>query len=364
MMQAMIDERLKGIIINDRDIFMSRGYYFRPRYYTVKGLFLAYLKMKRKGWKIHMNNNNVFYMKCSAFDTWHEQHEQLSTKIHTMHTASNMYAHPIDSQIVNFLDMPGVKSVFASAIDMITDINFSQIISSGIAVNENSFPEINDIVNHCTSVLCIKKPYVVISGEVSMNAFTVGSDEEPYIVLGNTLVKIMDLSKIKFIVGHECGHIAMGHVLYHTIVSSASTFFNIVPIIGPVLYKTSAFALTAWSRRSEITADRAGLLCCEDIDEACRALVQFQTGFISAEKIDMNSYVKDSKRYRRKDTLKRVGEFLMTHPPLPKRIEALKLFAESEPYYRARGLEPPKNFITKKELTRLVENIIAVLGGE
>ena len=78
----------------------------------------------------------------------------------------------------------------------------------------------------------------------------------------------------------------------------------------------------------------------------------------------MDSYVRNSKLYRRKGTLKRVSEFLMTHPPLPKRIEALKLFAESEPYYQARELKAPMNSITKKELTNSVENIIAVLGEE
>ena len=361
MMRAMIDEKLTGIPAKDCDIFISRGYYFRPKYYTAQSLLSFCVKMLRKGWKIHMDKNNVFYMKCPAFDTWHEQ---FSAQPHTAQAATNIYAHPTDSQIINFLDMPGVKSVFGSAIDMMTDLNFSTIISSGVAVNANSFPEINGLVNHCVSVLGIKKPYVVISGDVNMNAFTVGSDEEPYIVLGSALVKAMEQPKLKFIVGHECGHIAMGHVLYHTLVSSASSFVDMVPVLGPVLHKTSSFMLTAWSRRSEITADRAGLLCCGDIDEACRALAQLQTGFISAENIDMNNYVKNSKRYRRKGTLKRVGEFFMTHPPLPKRIEALKLFAESEPYYQARGLDAPKNCLTKKELTRSVENIIAVLGGE
>lgn len=361
MIQAMIDEKLGSTAVKKYDIFMKGWNCFRPRYYTVKGLLKIFIKMNRKGWNIFMDKNSVFYMKCPAFDVWHRQR---NSQTHTVHADSSLYVHPIDSQIIKFLDMPGVKSVFNSAVDMMADLNFSQIISSGIATDENNFPEINDIVNHCVSVLGIKKPYVVISGEINMNAFTSGSDEKPYIVLSNSLVKNMGHKKMCFIIGHECGHISMEHVLYHTIVNVASELFNIVPFVGSMLYKSSVLPLAAWSRRSEITADRAGLLCCGDIDEACRALLQLQSGFISSKKIDMDSYVRNSRKYRRKGTLKRLGEFLMTHPPLPKRIEALKLFAQSEPYFTARGIQPPANCLTKKELTHSVEDILAVLGGK
>lgn len=307
-----------------------------------------------------MDNSNVFYLKCPEFGAGGYDLGEHDVKFGGIQS----YAHPVDSKITGFLDMPGVKSLFGSVIDVMTDLKFSQIISSGVPVSETSFPDINKIINHCVSVLGIKRPYVVVSGSVDMNAFTIGSDEEPYVVLGNTLVKVMDKPKLTFILGHECGHIAMGHVIYHSIVSSAASFFNAVPVIGPALYNSSSFALSAWSRRSEITADRAGLLCCEDTGEAERALIQLQTGFISANKIDVKAYIKNSKRYRRGGALRRINEFMMTHPPLPKRIEALALFARSEVYYSARGLEAPKGCLARDELAGMVENILEVLGDE
>lgn len=310
-----------------------------------------------------MENDNGFCLKCPEFDQIH--HDSAAFTDNSMvRVQSKNYAHPIDSGIIKILDMPGVKTVFSSAVDMITDLNFSQIISSGIPVNANSFPEINEIVDHCVSVLGIKRPYVIVSSAIALNAFTVGSDEEPYIVLGNMLVRVMDPIKLQFIIGHECGHIAMGHVVYHTVVSTAGSYSSAIPVIGPIVYKTSSLALTAWSRRSEITADRAGLLCCLNLEEAKKALLQLQSGFIDANQLDISNYVQNSKRYRRRSVLRRVSEFTQAHPPLPKRMEALNLYASSDLYYIAQGLAAPANCIGEHELTSSVEHIIAVLGEE
>lgn len=310
-----------------------------------------------------MENDNGFYLRCPEFDEV-QQGSLVLLDNSIVCVQKKNYAHPIDSKIINILDMPGIKTVFSSAVDMMTDLNYSQIIASGIPVNANSFPEINDIVNHCVAVLGIRRPYVVVSSAISLNAFTVGSDEEPYIVLGNMLVRVMDSAKLTFIIGHECGHIAMGHVIYHTVVSTAGSFSNAIPIIGPIVYQASSLALTAWSRRSEITADRAGLLCCLNLEEAKKSLLQLQSGFIDADQLDINNYVQNSKRYRRRSMLRRVNEFIQTHPPLSKRMEALNLFANSELYYAAQGLDVPENCISEGELTRSVEHIIAVLGEE
>lgn len=310
-----------------------------------------------------MENDNGFYLRCPEFDEV-QQGSLVLLDNSIVCVQKKNYAHPIDSKIINILDMPGIKTVFSSAVDMMTDLNYSQIIASGIPVNANSFPEINDIVNHCVAVLGIRRPYVVVSSAISLNAFTVGSDEEPYIILGNMLVRVMDSEKLTFIIGHECGHIAMGHVIYHTVVSTAGSFSNAIPIIGPIVYQASSLALTAWSRRSEITADRAGLLCCLNLEEAKKSLLQLQSGFIDADQLDINNYVQNSKRYRRRSMLRRVNEFIQTHPPLSKRMEALNLFANSELYYAAQGLDVPENCISEGELTRSVEHIIAVLGEE
>lgn len=362
-----VGDLLLCIVANEEgdncSIVLQGGPHYEPQYYSAESLVSLYLEIRERGWTITMENHIGFFLKCPEFDVIGSELTASGDQT-LLCVQKKSYAHPVDSKIIDVLDMPGVRTVFGSTVDMLTDLNYSQIISSGIPVNQDNFPEIDDIVNRCVLVLGIKRPYVVISNSTAMNAFTVGSDEEPYIVLGNMLVRVMDPTKLAFVIGHECGHIAMGHVVYHTVVSTAGAFSNSIPLIGPLVYKSSAFALNAWSRRSEITADRAGLLCCLDIDAAQKALLQLESGFISASQLDLNSYIQNSKRYRRKSVLRRANEFLAAHPPLSKRIEALDLFAQSDLYYTAQGLEVPVDCISERELTSSVERIIAVLGEE
>ena len=64
-------------------------------------------------------------------------------------------------------------------------------------VSQNTYPEINEIVNECVEELGIVKPYVVISNAITgLNAATFGNDEEAYIMLGSFLVCSLNLSLI------------------------------------------------------------------------------------------------------------------------------------------------------------------------
>lgn len=65
--------------------------------------------------------------------------------------------------------------------------------------------------------LGIKVPYTVISNEISgINAFATGTDEKPFIVFSNLVPKLLGREELQFIIAHECGHIAMEHMVYHT----------------------------------------------------------------------------------------------------------------------------------------------------
>jgi Zn-dependent protease with chaperone function len=101
-----------------------------------------------------------------------------------------------------------------------------------------------------------------------INAFTVGS-ENPIVVLNTKTVECLTEAELRFILGHEVGHIKSQHSLYHWIARF------ILPYIGDTLGKATfgigkiftaplQLALLSWSRKSELTADRAGLLACQN----------------------------------------------------------------------------------------------------
>lgn len=141
---------------------------------------------------------------------------------------------------------------------------------------------------------------------------------------------------------------------------------QLVPVVGPSIAKAITFPLQAWSRRSELSADRAGLICCGDLDTASKTLLKLDLGLGAvtaagtAPKIDVNvkEHVNSANRMLSRNTIEKYGELLESHPLLSKRIEALELFARSELYYRFTEREAPVGvqLLSDEELNRRTEN--------
>lgn len=353
---------------------------FHSNYYRADDLLSFYIKLKPLGWNILLRRmedtmNNKFKMVCPSFEdvvNGSDKEEEVSPTSKAIAIANTMlsgkpdahareYSHPIDAALVKTLDNPIVNSVFKSFADMTVDAKFGPIIASGIPVNEKTFPKLNAIINHCIKTLRIKRPYVVVSGNVGFNAITTGSDDDPYIVMGNLLTTALSEEQLCFVIGHECGHVAMGHVVYHTAASVAGNLSSSLPVVGPVIYNTAGFAIKAWSRRSEITADRAGMLCCSSLELSKKTLMQLEMGFMNADAVDVNSYVQSSQQYRQGGILRKIGEYTAEHPILPKRIQALDAFAASELFYRVTNQDAPVGALSDQALTQMVENLIRVL---
>lgn len=353
---------------------------FYSDYYRADDLLSFYAKLKPTGWNIMLRKmedtmDSKFKMECPSFEDF--VNESSTAKgllpVNGAIVAANAvlsgkpekqareYSHPIDAALVRILDNPVVNSVFKSFVDMAVDAQYGPVIASGIPVNETTFPKLNEIVEHCVKTLRIKRPYVVVSGSIGFNAITMGSDEEPYIVLGNFLTTAMSEDQLRFVIGHECGHVAMGHVVYHTAANVAGNLSNALPVVGPAIYNTAGFAIKAWSRRSEITADRAGMLCCGSLDLAKKTLMQLEMGFMNSDAVDVNNYVQSSQQYRKGGILRRVGEYTAEHPILPKRIQALDAFSDSELFYHVTNRIAPVGAMSDQILAQKVEDLIRVL---
>lgn len=272
------------------------------------------------------------------------------------------YAHSFDSTIIKFLDNPAINSVFKHLIEMMADSTWGSVVASGVEINDHNYPELNKLVNECVETLNIHRPYVIISSVLSgLNAMTFGSDDEPYVALSPLMVKTMSPTQLKFVIGHECGHVAMGHMVYHTVISIASVFASALPIIGPIINTVGTLPLMAWSRRSEISADRAGLLCCGELEAAQRTLIQLEMPFMDASQIDISEYVANSERFLKKGVLRKINEFDDAHPIIPKRIKALDVFTNSEKYYRITSQRTSEDLLSDHDLEHKIESIIKVL---
>lgn len=276
-------------------------------------------------------------------------------------TPLRSYCHPVDADMIKVLDNPVSRIAIGKLVEISADAFYGQMIASGLTVTEENEPELNRILEDCSRLLGIPKPYMVLSSGAGFNAFTTGNDQKPYIVLGTTLVKVMSTEQLKFVIGHECGHIAMGHMIYHTAANVLATFAQRIPVVGTIADTAVGFALKAWSRRSEVSADRAGLLCCGDLDVAIQTQLQLVTGFVDAGQMNAQAYMDDSRSYRQGSFLRRMGELTSNHPLMAKRMECLQLFQTSALLFRICGQEPPADALPDQELKARVEKVLKVM---
>jgi Zn-dependent protease with chaperone function len=168
--------------------------------------------------------------------------------------------------------------------------------------------------------------YVVPSDE--LNAYTFGLSTPKTVVLYSALFQVMDKDEILFILGHELGHVALGHTWLNSLVGGMA---GIPASFSAAVVLNIAFLW--WNRTCEYSADRAGLLACGKPEKAISALVKLGAGRRGQGRYNLEEV------YRRIDAeddqlTGELNEVLATHPLLIHRIRELRKFASSEPYRR------------------------------
>jgi Zn-dependent protease with chaperone function len=211
----------------------------------------------------------------------------------------------------------------------------NELLGSAVKVTDQQFPRLHAIAARCAAVLHIRTPAVYVAPAIGeLNAYTLGTDEDSYIVVNGALVDHLTDEELTYVIGHECGHIHNSHVVFATALhylTTAATFY-VRWIVQPAI-----LALRAWSRRAEITCDRAGLLCVKDLDVANAAMVKLALGSQRLYKdLKIDEYLKQLPEGRK--GIGRLYELFRSHPYVPKRIEALRVFAGTELYRRHAGL--------------------------
>jgi len=190
------------------------------------------------------------------------------------------YEHPFDKKALNTLEgTPGLEKLTRAYmkhyIERMVRVGFT---GSYLRVNENNFPDIHDLLEEACKVLNLKKiPPLYIRWDYTINGSTTGS-ENPIIILNSGTVDLLSPQELLYIIGHEIGHIKSGHMLYHEMSMVIPVLGNIVGQatlgIGSLVSVGLEAALFHWYRMSELTADRAGLLACQDQEAVIGALMK------------------------------------------------------------------------------------------
>ena len=236
----------------------------------------------------------------------------------------------------------------------------SRMLGTAVKVTEKQFPNLHKLAVRCADTLQIAVPTLYVSPNIgALNAHTFGTTDDAYIVLNAALIDHLSEPELLDVIGHECGHIQNDHAVYLT------TLYFLGQAGGTLLRwgaKPAVLALKAWARRAEITCDRTGLLCTRDLDVSIGCLVKLALGSKKLySEINLDEYLRQLDEARGPG---RLDELSRTHPYLPKRVAALRLFAETT-YYRSLVKNStdaaPVGGISKEECDARVAELLTVL---
>lgn len=273
------------------------------------------------------------------------------------------YAHPIDEALLALLDKTMLTPAIADWLDSRLAKAQSKSLYENITVSSKNFPDAHEAVVHCARTLDIPIPHVYVSHHSGLNAMTTGTDEYAYIEITSGILRELSPDELRFVIGHECGHLAADHAMYRAM-ADILIEGAIRPIglgfTGRIARSALALPLSAWSRRAEITADRAGLICCGNLDIAEQALVRILIPDGTDARIDVDDYLRRIEQVSHIQQPGKLSDLNATHPAIYRRIRALRLFARSKLYYRLLGLEeaPGSSLLTDQQLNNAVGQAI------
>lgn len=210
--------------------------------------------------------------------------------------------------------------------------------ANAVRVSERQFPRVHAHYQKVLKTLDAPDHYdLFISQTPLVNAGAYGLDR-PFIVLNSGSLALLDDEELVFLLGHELGHILSGHVLYRTmtviLLRLAQQGF---PIVG-LAARAVLLALLEWGRKSELSADRAGLLASQNPDAVLRSMLKLAGGGSRAE-TDLNEFLEQAEEYRKggdvaDSVFKVLNLMLATHPFHVLRAAELRDWIESGAYDR------------------------------
>lgn len=231
----------------------------------------------------------------------------------------------------------------------------TELLGTSVQVTDQQFPRVYACVLRAAKALGLRPPTVYVApSSSSIRAQALGTNDDAYIVVNSQLLEFLDDRELLALLGHELAHIQNNHVLYvtalHYLTTSAAMFVRWA--VQPAI-----MTLQAWSRRAEITCDRAALLCTREIDVTLAALIKIALGLEGDDQVNIADYLDNLP-----DTsggIGRYAELFRSHPYLPKRVRALRVFAESKLYKATLG-QDVENALATDDVDSQVADILSV----
>ena len=204
------------------------------------------------------------------------------------------FQHPEDvAFLVAVKAVPAMSQLVGAVIDFTVRQHELRLLGNAIRVTSHSLPRVHSVYAEACRVLDIDDRPELYVATGPLNAMCIGADR-PFLEISGSLLNFLTREELLFVLGHELGHAMSGHAKYHTAALALANVSNgvlsrVTLGLSQLLHDTMlAPTLSAWMRRSEFTADRAGLLACQSPDAAMSVLMKL-SGFPLIDFRDLRS---------------------------------------------------------------------------
>lgn len=214
------------------------------------------------------------------------------------------FYHPEDLKGLKRLEaVPGIKKFLAETISNLREKFTSiEMYGDGINITKDGYPELYALLISVSRTLGgSNMPDFSLTWGYDIAMGTEGA-KSPRITALSGSIDLLDEEEICFLLGHEIGHLMAGHKPFHNVLITLYTpLMKMVPnaevwlsLLRPLLLR--------WYRTSDYTADRAGLLACQNINVALRTMIKM-SGIPKKfyNKISSDSILKQAIEFERKN---------------------------------------------------------------
>ena len=244
--------------------------------------------------------------------------------------------HPLDRMCLDKIEsIPLMPKIIGWVVDQQRVETEALLAGDGILVTKNSCPDADTAFREACFALDLDRSNFrfFVTADPAVNAFTTGSDK-PTVVATSGLVNACTMDELKVVLGHELGHYICGHVRCHSLARLLINGASFISLPTWIAAETIRPLLMSWSRYSEISADRAGLLAGKDFEAVCRVLLKLG-GFPylkgmpqKSSQILMDQHIDYTKQTKDFSILRRLCRevkycFGATHPRIVERFAAL-----------------------------------------
>jgi len=236
---------------------------------------------------------------------------------------------------------------------------FNEIAADRVAYLQNSaasvrcgprqLPTLHRLMREACEILDVPEPELYLQRGADDHAYTAGVSRI-FIVLSSGLVQDFTNEELRFVIGHELGHIKCGHVLYQMVgrllIPLLEGLGSVTLGIGQLAGIGLVSGFYEWIRQAEFSADRAGLLVCQDARVACTAIMKLGGGGTRLDgEMNVEAFLEQARQHAESAPSEGIAKALLfflynwqlSHPHVVLRAWELDQWVQSGDYVRILG---------------------------